>query len=158
MFLATILCGVASLAGCDFSKLYPEPQPAAAPQPVAAAPTQPAPDVPMERVEAQPGVAKRGQKLQGEDVNRVIAQPVRSLFAVEQRLIYDSVVYAVKLYKAEHGNAPKTHEEFMEKIIKANNIKLPELPEGHRYIWVPEEEQLYVERPAESPSSSTSSN
>ena len=52
-----------------------------------------------------------------------------------------------KLYKALNGNAPKTHEEFMQKIIKENAVNLPELPEGHRYVYDPSTEQLMVESP-----------
>jgi len=36
----------------------------------------------------------------------------------------------------------------MEKIIKANNISLPELPEGHKYVYDPKLEMLMVEKPA----------
>ena len=32
---------------------------------------------------------------------------------------------------------PKSHEEFMERIIKENHINLPQLPEGHRYVYDP---------------------
>ena len=53
------------------------------------------------------------------------------------------------LFKATEGRAPKTHEEFMERIIKAGTIKLPELPEGHRYRYDPQTEQLMVEQPAD---------
>ena len=35
----------------------------------------------------------------------------------------------------------------MEKIIKANQIKLPDLPEGDRYQYDPKTEQLMVESP-----------
>jgi len=54
----------------------------------------------------------------------------------------------MRLYKAMNGHAPKTHEEFMEKIIKENRIQLPELPPGHRYRYYPEQEELMVEHPA----------
>ena len=40
-----------------------------------------------------------------------------------------------------------SHEEFMEKIVQANNIRLPELPEGHRYLYDPTTNELMVERP-----------
>jgi hypothetical protein len=50
-------------------------------------------------------------------------------------LILHTVTHALQLYNAEHGKYPKTHEEFMEKIIKANEIKLPELEPGYEYIY-----------------------
>jgi hypothetical protein len=53
------------------------------------------------------------------------------------------------VYKAldPNGRGPKTHEEFMEKIIRANDIKLPELPSGHRYVYDPVQGELLVEQP-----------
>ena len=36
----------------------------------------------------------------------------------------------------------------MEKIIKENMIKLPELPEGHKYVYDPMLKTLMVEKPA----------
>jgi hypothetical protein len=36
----------------------------------------------------------------------------------------------------------------MEKIIKANRIRLPALPQGQRYVYDPKQEQLMVEKPA----------
>ena len=39
------------------------------------------------------------------------------------------------------------HEEFMEKIVTFNQIELPALPPGHRYVHDPKSERLMVERP-----------
>jgi len=36
----------------------------------------------------------------------------------------------------------------MEKVIKANMIQLPELPEGHKYVYDPATKTLMVEKPA----------
>ena len=35
----------------------------------------------------------------------------------------------------------------MENVIKANQIKLPVLPPGHKYVYDPATKQLMVERP-----------
>ncbi|MDX2038168.1 MAG: hypothetical protein SFX72_16085 [Isosphaeraceae bacterium] len=40
------------------------------------------------------------------------------------------IKHAVDLYQAERGEYPKTYQEFMDGIIRANNIALPRLP-----IW-----------------------
>jgi hypothetical protein len=45
------------------------------------------------------------------------------------------IKHTVDLYQAETGEYPKTHEEFMEKIIKANNIALPVLPRNRKYVY-----------------------
>ena len=70
-------------------------------------------------------------------------------FSTKEFIAYDiQVKHALDLFEAYEGYAPKSHEEFMEKIIKANNISLPELPEGHKYVYDPMTETLMVEKPA----------
>jgi hypothetical protein len=78
-----------------------------------------------------------------------IATPVATYFITRERIAFDiQVPHAMQLFKAMEGRMPKSHEEFMEKIIKANQIQLPKLPEGHRYVYDPKQEQLMVEQPA----------
>ena len=139
--------GIALLAGC--SKYEPAPVKAPPPEPTAEAPPAPAPVAPKppETVQkkAQVGVGSKGR---GYGIGPV-ATPVASYFNMKERIAFDiQLPEAMKLFKALEGRAPKTHEEFMEKIIKANNIKLPTLPEGHRYVYDPKQEQLMVEQPA----------
>lgn len=106
----------------------------------------------VERVEAKAGVGKQGQALatvEDNNINRAIAQPVRSLFAVKQKAVFDfQIKPALNLYKGSNGKMPQSHDEFMEKIIQQNNISLPELPDGEKYEWDPKEEKLYVIKPA----------
>ena len=53
----------------------------------------------------------------------------------------------MQLYKGLHdGKAPKTHQQFMQEIIKPNRIQLPTLPARHRYIYDPATEELMVEK------------
>lgn len=101
-----------------------------------------------ERVKAEPGVAKQGRVIG--DKEGIIRTPVKALINTKQRAVFEfQVKPAVQLYEAEHGFKPKSHDEFMEKIIKPNNIELPELPEGHEYVWDPDEGELMVDRPVE---------
>jgi hypothetical protein len=46
---------------------------------------------------------------------------------------------------SQHQHAIEALQAFMSKIIKANNIALPKLPEGQVYKYRPEEHQLWVE-------------
>jgi type IV secretory pathway VirB10-like protein len=79
----------------------------------------------------------------------MVATPVATYFIVKERIAYDiQIPHAMNLFKATEGHAPKTHEEFMEKIVKANQIHLPTLPSGHRYVYDPEQGQLMVAQPA----------
>ena len=46
-----------------------------------------------------------------------------------------AIEHAVKLFEATNARYPKDHEEFMSEIIKANNIKLPQLPADREYKY-----------------------
>ena len=117
--------------------------------------TPPAPQVaapaPVEQPEvARAGVAKQGQSLREESgVGRMIAQPAITFFTVRERAVFEiQIPKSKELWKATSGRDPKSHEEFMDQIIKPNMIKLPELPAGKTYRYHPEDGQLYV-HPAE---------
>jgi hypothetical protein len=103
-----------------------------------------------ERVRAVAGVGKQGQSLNDErGVGAMIVQPARTLFAVRQRLVFETLIPKfMDLYKATAGHFPKSHEEFMTKIIKANYVKLPELPAGQTYVYDPELGELMVQKPS----------
>ena len=60
-----------------------------------------------------------------------------------------AIQQAVNLFNAANGRYPKDHAEFMEKIIKANNIRLPVLPGGRRYQYDVENHELVVVEAAE---------
>ncbi|GIW93738.1 MAG: hypothetical protein KatS3mg110_1779 [Pirellulaceae bacterium] len=103
------------------------------------------------RVPAQVGVGRRGRSLDqfNSGVQRVIAEPARSLFAARERMVFQvSIPHALQLFQAEKGYLPRSHEEFMREIIEYNRIPLPELPPGHRYVYDPQRGELMVERPA----------
>jgi hypothetical protein len=63
-------------------------------------------------------------------------------FFAEHQMVIINVKHANQLYLAETGDYPKSHEEFMEKIIKANGIPLPALEPEHEYIYVPEQPEV----------------
>ena len=130
-----------AMFGCDQADDTAAPEPEVAP--VATEPVQ------TKRVPAEVGVGQRGRSLDNETgIGRVIAQPAKSLFAFEEKAIFDfKIVPAMNLYKASSGKNPSSDEEFMTKIIRANNIRLPELPEGHKYVYEPSTGKLMVERP-----------
>lgn len=122
-----------------------EPEAVSEPEPPAA---EPASEADTERQKADVGVGKRGRDYgQGP-----VSTPVAAYFSIQERLIFQQVLQAVQLYVAENGRAPKTHDEFMKQIIKANRLELPELPDGARYVYLPdkvnlpEDTGLWVER------------
>ena len=93
-------------------------------------------------IKAEVGVGKKGGYEPG-----IIATPLNARWRAEEKLDYAMVTHALNLYKATNGEGPKSHEEFMKRIIKENMIKLPELPEGHTYVYDPETAKLMVEHP-----------
>jgi hypothetical protein len=103
---------------------------------------------------AEVGVGAKGRDYGGPGF---ITTPVMAKFAIEQRIAFEvQIPNAMKLYKAAHDNkGPKTHEEFMDVIIKENGVQLPDLPTGESYLYVPEIEELMVKepKPAEAPKS-----
>lgn len=152
----------------------PAPQPAAAPAPVAQAPAPnspvapapvatpsapvpqvaeaPAPSAPvadaaseeMDRKKAQAGVGIKGRDIP----NQLGTTAIKQYFRIPEKTVFEiQIPSALNLYTAEKGHGPKTHDEFMEQIIKANQIALPQLPPGERYLWDPEKQELLVEHP-----------
>ena len=99
-----------------------------------------------EQVKAGVGVGIKGRSLDSHE--GIIVTPAKALFAAKERIAFDiAVPQALALYKAVNGDGPKTHDEFMQKVIGENQIQLPQLPTGHRYVYDPTTEQLMVERP-----------
>lgn len=141
-------------AGCDGPRrsaptgasTSTEAPPAAAEPAPAAAAVEPAAPPPTIQKPADVGAGKRGHDLgQG-----IVATPVAAYFAAQEQVAFRvEVPQAMNLFKAEKGYAPRSNEEFMKEIIQANNIKLPELPAGHKYIYDPAQEQLMVEQPGQ---------
>lgn len=132
----TLMLGWLVIAGCK------EPAPPGTNTPDDVTANQPGE---TERVKAEAGVGKQGQIIG--DKEGIIRTPVKAYFNVKQRAEFMKVDYALKLYEAEHGYKPKTEEEFMSKIVEFNQIQLPELPEGQKYVWDAEGGELMVEKP-----------
>lgn len=115
----------------------------------AAAPSSPGSGSPpaFEQVPAQAGVGIKGRSL--DEHEGALVTPAKTLFKVRERVVFEiQIPQALALYQASEGNYPATHDEFMERIVNANNIKLPALPEQHVYLYDPESHELLVRRPA----------
>lgn len=118
------------------SRSSPAPEAAAAP-PV---------DPNVERVKAEKGVGIKGRSL--DEYEGVIVTPAKQIFTVRERVVFEiQIPSALNLFNASEGRNPESHEEFMEKIVQFNNIKLPELPPGQKYVYDPARNELMVERP-----------
>jgi hypothetical protein len=97
---------------------------------------------------AEVGVGVKGKDYGGPGF---VTTPNEAYFRTGERIAFEiQIPSAMKLYKAGHDNkGPKTHEEFMNVIIKENGVDLPELAEGEEYLYDPQTEQLLVRHPAQ---------
>ena len=94
---------------------------------------------------ATTGVSQKARNVQGMGL---VVTPIGAYFRTQDKLTFEiNIVHAMKLFRATNGRLPESHEEFMEKIVKQNQIRLPELPAGERYIYDPQAGQLMVELP-----------
>ncbi len=101
------------------------------------------------RKKAEVGIGEKSQKIKG---SGYLPTVVRSRYRMEESIHLSNARHALDLYKASHdGRGPKTHEKYMEKIIKENYVKLPKLPEGQRYRYDPDTEELMVEELVDEP-------
>lgn len=145
--------------GCQPTTQPAAPAAPANPTPVAAQnPAQSSPEIPAQAAanpetapvfqpkKALPGVAKQGRSLDNEKgVGAMIAQPVKTLFAFRERAVFTiEIPHALQLFEATEGRKTKSHQEFMDKVIKANQIQLPELPAGQEYKFHTDTGELWV--------------
>ena len=54
---------------------------------------------------------------------------------LEQKVSQLGIQHAVNLFQALEGRYPKDHEEFMQRIIRDNQIRLPSLPADLEYQY-----------------------
>ncbi len=129
---------LAALAGCDAQTS------STAPTPDAAAAPAPAPNVVSQKASA--GVGKKGQSLaDNAGIARILSAPASAFFNFEQKAVLDiQIPQALNLFKGSEGRFPKSHAEFMQKIVEANRLTLPELPAGAVYHFDSEKGELWV--------------
>jgi len=83
------------------------------------------------------GATGKGQYgVTSEQPMSIVTTPVSTYFFAQEKTVFDmQIPQALSLFQASEGRYPNSHEEFMQKIIQANQIVLPKLPEGDSYIY-----------------------
>lgn len=104
-------------------------------------------------VKAEVGLGARGHygTPTGNNPMEIVTVPISTLFRTQERLVLQQVEHAMNLYKAEHGRGPASHAEFMDQIIRANNLRLPQLPPNQEYVFDPRDGELKVRKPRNAP-------
>ena len=75
---------------------------------------------------------------------------VKTIPWAKNKIIFDMIKYNMRIYDAEKGHYPKSHEEFMEKYLPQYYpaaLPLPELEAGDEYLYDPEDHTLKIHRP-----------
>lgn len=73
-----------------------------------------------------------------------IVGPMAAYGPLMEQISKMGVQRALDFFNAANGRYPKDHEEFMEKIIRENDIRLPVLPGGSKYQYDVENHELVV--------------
>jgi len=117
--------------------------------PPAAPPAQSAQSDPnTERVKAQAGVGIKGRSL--DQYEGVVVTPVKAYFAGKERAFFDIEFPGnYRLWRVDQPSAPKDFDDLKAKFLDPLGLTghLPKLPQGHKYVWDAEKEELQVERP-----------
>ena len=163
-FAGPCLAALLAASGCDeqprnVNQLGSGP-PTPAPAPAAPAPTPapaPAPvshgeilgkrtqDVKDVQAEQQQGAQTASRKVVSKDPITLAGNVY--VTAIGQTAI-NNIKHAVDLYQAENGRFPKDYQEFMDEIIKKNNITLPVLPHYQEYGYdAPNHKLIVLEYP-----------
>ena len=82
-------------------------------------------------------------------ITNPITAPLQAYQPMVQQLAALGIEHAVNLFNASEGRYPNSYDEFMTRIIKENNIRLPVLPPGLEYQYDVENHKLLVIRAAE---------
>ncbi len=149
------LLALCALCGCSEPIPIPEDKPTTetvAPEPGenvenAAGATEGA-EAEAEYVEKKADVGATGKGEYGvtsEDPMSIVTVPVSTYFKAQEMAVFRmQIPSAMNLFQASEGRYPNSEEEFMTKIIKANQIVLPKLPEGDVYFYDAQARELKI--------------
>ena len=157
-FLLVFVLGVFFVSGCDLAqplnKGEPEQPAAWNDEPPENAPPAEIPQVEVNTVEIKADVGMSGKGNYGPPVGNpmeIITVPISAMFRTRDRLVLQQIAHAMNLYNGIHERIPASHEEFMDDIIRANNIRLPQLPHNQEYIYDPKDGELKISKPKDVP-------
>ena len=101
-----------------------------------------------EYVEKKADVGATGKGEYGvtsEEPTSIVTVPVSTYFKAQEMAVFRmQIPSAMNLFQASEGRYPNSEEEFMTKIIKANQIVLPKLPEGDVYFYDVQARELKI--------------
>ncbi len=115
-------------------------------QPVQSA-TQPT-DPNLERVKAGKGVGIKGRSL--DEYEGIYVTPAKAYFAAKERIFFEIEFKAnYDRWIILEDKVPQDYDELKSRFLDPLGLtaKMPALPEGHKYVWNAQTQELEVERP-----------
>ncbi len=103
-------------------------------------------DTVLEKV--NPGQTGKGQDEPTNPVGKIIRTPINSLFRAQDRIKAIQIDKQVQLDKLQNGPY-KDAQDYINRVLTPLQIKLPDLGPGERFVFDPETDQLFVEKPAQ---------
>lgn len=77
--------------------------------------------------------------------------PLRAYGPIMEQISTLAIDQHLAVFNALHERYPKDHEEFMEEIIRKNNVELPVLPARHTYQYDVANHKLIIVKPEGEP-------
>ena len=105
-----------------------------------------APEAEYVEKKADVGATGKGEYgVTSEQAMSIVTVPVSTYFKAQEMAVFRmQIPSAMNLFQASEGRYPNSEEEFMTKIIKANQIVLPKLPEGDVYFYDVQARELKI--------------
>ena len=76
-----------------------------------------------------------------------VTAPLSAYGPAVEKVSILAVDHAIQIFNATEGRYPSNHDEFMDKVIRSNGIKLPVLPSGGQYKYDESRHELVVVYP-----------
>lgn len=77
-------------------------------------------------------------------IDNPITGPLQAYGPMVEQIAKLGIQQAVDLFHATEGRYPNSYDEFMQRIIRENNIRLPVLPAGAQYQYDVENHKLVI--------------
>jgi hypothetical protein len=142
--LVMLVCLV--LNGCEPPPPAAQVGPPVPPSPPVAAPAPATPET--ELVKAEAGVGIKGRSL--DEYEGIVVTPAKTYFTAKEKIFFEIEFPAnYRPWRIMEDRVPADFADLKERFLDPLGLtaKMPKLPEGHKYAWDAEAEQLMVERP-----------
>lgn len=63
----------------------------------------------------------------------MLSTPAKQIFVAEQKIMFMKADQALRAFEILNDRYPRSTKEYMDRVINANFLTLPELPAGDRY-------------------------